>query len=120
MRDYNRELRNRFRNCKDIDNLILKLSKNINFTIEKIDLGENFYTDEIAKFYDLKEIKAYDIIQYGMQDDIKYQKARITILYRNYNEEELQEVRDLKEMELEQMGATRVEIFKDEIIRIFY
>lgn len=120
MRDYNRELRNRFRNCKDIDNLILKLSKNINFTIEKIELGNNFYTEEISKFYNLNEVKTYSIIQYGIQDNIKYKKAEITILYRNYNNEELQEIKNLKDRELEEMGATSVEIFKNEIIRIFY
>lgn len=114
MKDYSRELRNRFKNCKDIDNLILKLSKNINFTIEKIDLGENFYTEEIAKFYDLKEIKAYKITKYDMQ------KSEITILYRNYNAEEIQEIEDLRDREIKEMGKSGVEIFKNEIIRIFY
>lgn len=114
MRDYNRELKNRFKNCKDIDNLILKLSKDINFTVEKLDLGENFNIEEIAKLYDLKEIKAYKITKHDMQ------KSEITILYRNYNEEEMQEILDLRDRELEEMGATGVEIFKNEIIRVFY
>lgn len=114
MRDYNKELKNRFKKCKDIDNLILKLSKNINFKVEKLNLGENFNIEEIAKFYDLEEIKAYKITKYGVQ------KAEITILYRNYNQKEIQEIEDLRNREIKEMGATGVEIFKNEIIRIFY
>lgn len=120
MRDYNRELRNRFNNCKDIDSLIFKMQSNGLYKVKEIELGNNFYTEEISKFYNLNEVKTYSIIQYGMQDNIKYKKAEITILYRNYNNEELQEIKNLKERELEEMGATSVEIFKNEIIRIFY
>lgn len=120
MRDYNKELRDRFKRCKDIDNLIFKMENCGLYKIEKVELGNNYHTEEISKFYNLDEIKSYSIIQYGMNDDIKYKKAEITILYRNYNDVELQEIRDLKDRELEEMGATSVEIFKDEIIRIFY
>lgn len=120
MRDYNRELRDRFKRCKDIDNLIFKMENCEVYKVTKIEIGDNFHTDKLAQFYDLKEIKSYSIVQYGMQDNIKYKKAEITILYRNYNDKELQEIRDLKDRELEEMGATNVEIFKDEIIRIFY
>lgn len=120
MRDYSRELRNRFKNCKDIDSLIFKMGNSKVYEITKIELGNNFHTDEIKKFYDLEEIKSYSIIQYEVQDNVKHKKAEITILYRNYNKEELQEIRDLKNRELEEMGITSVEDFKDEIIRIFY
>lgn len=107
MRDYNKELRNRFNKCDNIDLLIEKLEKSPFYKLEKVE--------------DTSPKKHYIIIQYTIFNGLKYKKSQIEIVYRNRTQQEIQDFIELREQEYLEMGHSGIDkIYFDDILRIYY